>query len=225
MRKSLSLFLCFAFSLSYGPKVDVVEKITEEGIEVVINHLEPHKIKGEPSILSLVKEITIDTEAKAIAEAGVTDVLDFCVDSEGNIYFRITMSPEDLIYKFDKKGDFLFSFGRRGQGPKELMSPKSPRENELGQIEISDNTNGGLYFYDKSGEFIKKNALPQDVMKATLLTNGNILAIKKHFNRDAGRGERPIVLSNEDFEEIRILHPGKSLPNLMLAKTINPLEL
>ena len=77
----------------------------------------------------------------------------------------------------------------------------------------------------KSGEFIKKNALPQDVMKATLLTNGNILAIKKHFNRDAGRGERPIVLSNEDFEEIRILHPGKSLPNLMLAKTINPLEL
>ncbi|MFC2167252.1 6-bladed beta-propeller [Acidobacteriota bacterium] len=224
MKKTICLVSILIFTSFYGPKQDV-EKITEDGIEVVINHLDPYKIEGEPSILHLVKEISIDTEENAIAETGVTDVLDFCVDSEGNIYFRITMSPEDLVYKFDKNGKFLFSFGRRGQGPSELMSPKSLIENELGQIEISDSANSGLYFYDKSGEFIEKISLPQDFMKATLLRNGKILAIKRYFNKEEGRGERPIILCNDKYEVIRTLHSGKSFPNLQLAKTINPLEI
>jgi len=225
VKKTICLVSILIFTSFCGSKQDVVEKITEDGIEVVINHLEPYKIKGEPSLLSLLKEITIDTEVNIFAELGVTDVLDFCVDSEGHLYLRTRRSGQDLIYKFDSEGKFQLSFGREGQGPGELMSPKSLIENEEGHIEISDNANRRQYFFDKNGELIREISLPQDIERANILSDGNILAIKRHFNRDAGRGERPIVLSRKDFAEIKILHPGKSIPNLMLAKTINPLEL
>ena len=45
------LFLAMTlFFISCGPKEDSVERIIEDGVEVVINRLEPHTIKGEPGI-------------------------------------------------------------------------------------------------------------------------------------------------------------------------------
>lgn len=218
-------FVFFLLLASFGFKQSKVKKITEDGIDVILNYKEPYKIKGEHSALKLVNEITIDTEAITLAEAGITEVFDFCVDSEGNIYFRNRRSGQDLIYQFDSKGKFQLSFGREGRGPGELMSPKSLVENEEGQIEISDNANRRQYFFNKKGDLIREISLPQDFMRATFLSNGNVVAIKRHFNRDGGRGERPIVLSSEDFVEIKTLHHGIGFPNLTLAKTINPLEL
>jgi hypothetical protein len=37
-----------------------VEKTLENGVEVVINHLEPYKVKGETAKLELKKELKID---------------------------------------------------------------------------------------------------------------------------------------------------------------------
>ena len=70
-----------------SPKQDEVEKIIENGVEVVVNHLEPYKIKNEPKTLSLEEEFTIDTESDDLALKGFTEISGFDVDSEGNIYF------------------------------------------------------------------------------------------------------------------------------------------
>lgn len=229
--KKIVLLISILFLFIYcGPKQAEVDKIIEDGVEVVLNHLEPYEVRGEPSKLILEEKLRIDTENDEIAETGLTDIAEFNIDSEGNIYFLNSQNPENYCFKFDNEGEFVIAFGKRGQGPSEHMSAQGLRENEQGQIEIFDNTNEmqkgnrRLFFYEKSGKFIKEIKLPQEVLRATLLRNGNVLAIKSHFNMELGREIRPIVLYNEDYEEIKILHPGLSLGHLQLAKTLNPLE-
>jgi len=140
--------------------------------------LEPYKIKEEPSNPNLEEELIIDFEREDLKEKGVKEVLGFDVDSEGNIYFIVSRSSEDLILKFDEKGDYLSSFGRRGQGPGELAAPRYLRVDELEKIHISDNARNKLNLFEKNGDLIKEISLPSNYRIATLLGNGKFLAVK-----------------------------------------------
>jgi len=113
MKKVILLMVILSLLFYCNPRQDKVEKIVEDGVEVVLNHLEPYKIKGEPNILHLEEELTIDTEKDEILEVGVTDIKDFDIDSEGNVYFfQERENDENLVYKFDKKGNFVNTFGK-----------------------------------------------------------------------------------------------------------------
>ena len=82
MKKATCLVLILIFFAFCGPKRDVVEKIIEDGIEVVINHLEPYKISGEPHSLNLIREFAIDTEDEKLLEIGLIGIESFDVDEE-----------------------------------------------------------------------------------------------------------------------------------------------
>jgi len=84
------------------------------------------------------------------------DKLDVAVDSEGNIY--ILDIGNQRILKFDKKGEFIWEAGRRGQGPGEFQSQPShytysikltPSED----IAVRDDRN--IHFFSKSGDYKK----------------------------------------------------------------------
>ncbi len=64
---SVKIFICIILVLilfsSCRPKQTQIEKITEDGVEVIINHLEPYEIKGEPNNVYLEKIFSINTEA------------------------------------------------------------------------------------------------------------------------------------------------------------------
>jgi len=93
-------------SLSCGPGQPKVEKITEDGIEVVINRRDPYQMKGEPSSFELQKEVTIDTEGKDLAELGISRIRDVNVDRDGNVYFirySNSTAAEDLFGLSDEK--------------------------------------------------------------------------------------------------------------------------
>jgi len=212
-----------SLSFYFGPNQEKVTKIIEDGVEIVVNYLEPYKIEGEPNTLILKEEFNIDFEREDLGKIGITEVLMFDADSEGNLYLRISRSSQDLIYKFDEKGNFLSSFGRKGQGPGELVSPKSLRVNTMDQIEISD-SHRKLYLFEKNGVLIREISLSQGYMMATILENGKILAMKSYFNQEEGRNRFPIVLCDEHLEETKILHPGRGFSHLRIAKKINPLE-
>ena len=74
MKKLMFLSLAIFVLCSCGPKQEKAKKLTEEGVEVIINPKEPCKIKGEFSTLHLEKEFTIDTENEKIAEMGLYDI-------------------------------------------------------------------------------------------------------------------------------------------------------
>ena len=79
--KKFSIFLYIVlFLLHCGPKQDKVERKIENGVEIVINHLEPYKI-GSQSSFTLEEILTIDTEDDEIANLGIPDIFGFEVNS------------------------------------------------------------------------------------------------------------------------------------------------
>jgi len=225
MKKLIYLISVLSLFLYCGTKQEKVEKIMEDGVEVVLNHLEPYKIKGEPSTLHLEEDLIINFEREDFTEIGIKEIVGFDVDSDNNIYFRLSSSSANYIYKFDAKGKFLFSFGRRGQGPGELEFPRYFRVNELDQIIVSDSRRNKLFLFEKNGDIIREISLASNHRIATLLGNGNTLVMKGSFNQEEGRTDFPIILCNEDLEEIKMLHPGRSMPNFSFAIKANCLRL
>ena len=138
MKKIILLVVTLSLLFYCKHSKDEVERVIEDGVEVIVNHLEPYKIRGEPVTLHLEEEFMIDFEREDLTEIGIKEIVGFDVDSNNNIYFRLASSSANYIYKFDDKGKFLFSFGRRGQGPGELEFPRYLRINELDQIVISE---------------------------------------------------------------------------------------
>lgn|GEM_PF-5523430 len=126
MKKATCLILALSVLYACTPKTELPERIMEDGVEVVLNRLEPYTIKGKPSTFTLQKEFSIDTEDDATAQLGLTDIgLHFDVDSEANVYLTTYQNTEGMVYKFDSSGNFVRSFLRKGQGP---GSPDSFRQ-------------------------------------------------------------------------------------------------
>jgi hypothetical protein len=209
MKKLIYLISILLVFSCCGPKQQKIEKIMEDGVEVIVNHLEPYKIKGEPSTLHLEEEFTIDTEKDEIAEQGVTDIRAFDVDSEGNIYFfQERESDKNLIYKFDKNGHFVTLFGRRGQGPGEIQLPVYLNITRQDEIPIQDYGAFKLYIFDRKGTIIKETRL---VSKGAgqfafyPLENGNYLKFRDYFDPSTRHRYDILDLYNSRFEEIKEL--------------------
>ena len=168
----LVFLLCFTFGCQ---RQEQVERFMEDGVEVIVNHLEPYRIEGEPVQLYLEEKLTIDTENEVIAEKGLTNILYFDVDADGNIYFSNDRPQENFFLKFDRNGNFVTAFGRKGQGPGELLEPMFLIINNQDEVLIMDEGKRKLFFFTKEGDYIK--SIPQDAATVALfpLENGNYL--------------------------------------------------
>ena len=74
---------------------------------------------------------------------------DIAVDEEGNVF--VLDSGNHRIQKFDPQGNFLASFGRRGQGPGEFQYPQSLDIDKKGFMYISDSGNQKLQILKPNG--------------------------------------------------------------------------
>lgn len=179
MKKFVFIVMVLSLIPSCSEKQENVERIMEDGVEVVINHLEPYKIQGEPEELYLEEILTIDMEKDAIAELGLADAHTFDVDSEGNIFiFQFPKEGEHLVFKFSKAGEFLMSFGDVGQGPGEIQYPGYLRMTSDDEIPIIDRTAKKLMFFDTYGVFLREirfDLIYRPYRGFELLENGNFL--------------------------------------------------
>jgi len=62
MRKLIILTLVFFLSVCCVQKSPEIDRIIEDGVEVVLNHIKPYRIKGQSSTFSLEKAFSSDTE-------------------------------------------------------------------------------------------------------------------------------------------------------------------
>jgi hypothetical protein len=176
MKKLLGLFLGFLFIYSCGTKQDEVERYMENGVEVVINHVEPYKIKGERSTFKIEEELIIDTEREGLAELGMGSAGEFNVDSKGNIYIMGFKNEENFIYKFDRNGNYVTSFGKRGQGPGELEWPMCPVINEQDEMVITDRKK--LIIFGEKGNLIDEIRIKIRTLGIEPLPNGKYIVFK-----------------------------------------------
>jgi len=195
-----------------------IERYTEDGVEVVVNHLEPYKVEKEPSHLYLEEEFRIDTEKEDIVATGLTDINYINVDFKGNIYCLNEKSQENFILKFDRNGNFVTGFGRKGQGPGELQMPILPLITSQNEIVIMDQGRRELLFFTEDGTFIKSISRDASTIGIFPLENGNYLMATVIFDPESDNiMEYPFSVFSSDFKEIKELDRVK-FPNYLRGR-------
>jgi len=221
MKKIILLISALALLIYCGPKQEEVERIMEDGVEVVINHLEPYKINGETTSLTLEKEFTIDLEEDVIVERGLTEPnAGVDVDSKGNIYlFQQPKGDNHFVFKFDRDGNYVTSFGRKGQGPGELQYAWYMRVTNLDEIAITAINERKLIIFDNNGEFKEAKALNPGIIEAFPLESGYYLIKKMPISFQDKYLDYPLYLSDSNLGEIKELDKFSS-QNDYLVDTI-----
>ena len=200
---SLFLILCLLFSCSTSK--EGVKRVYEEGVEVVLNRLEPYDVEGLPSTLTLERLFSIDTEQDAVAETGLVDTAYFDIDSEGYVYFLGPVSGENMVFKFSEKGEFLFSFGRIGQGPGEIQRGYSIQIVSDDSVVITNGGNNRLTIFYGDGTLKEEIATGSNVNAAALLPNGNVLLYKNILDPASDYLTNPLFLCSPELEELKEL--------------------
>jgi hypothetical protein len=212
MKKLIYLILILSLFLFCGPKQEKVERIMEDRVEVVLNHIEPYRIKGEPSTFTLEEEFVIDLERDDIAEIGLTEIQDFAVDSAGNIYFSDSNSKENLIFKFDAQGNHLKSFCLKGQGPGEL--PGAPMMMFTENDELMAYSGMKLLLFEPDGSLLREvKTNVRYSSGATYLDNGNyLMGITRYPQGGSGNTTYITMLYDSQFNEIKELDRIETFP-------------
>jgi hypothetical protein len=125
----------------------------EDGIPVVYNPKEPVQVKGQPSKLILKEDLTIgkDTDDTDYMFSGLQHAQ---VDEEGYMYAADW--KEILIKVYDKNGQHVRSFGRKGQGPGEIGIPAYLGIFQGDKVVIFDRPNGKFIFFNRDGELLNE---------------------------------------------------------------------
>jgi hypothetical protein len=205
VNKLLCLFVGMSFLISCGGKQPKVDKVIEDGVEVVLNHLEPYKLKGQPSQLDLEEETRIDFEKEEYSGLGLKEP-DFAeADSQGNIYVVEQYSASGFfIYEFSPTGEFIKKFCKMGQGPGEIQGISGLFINKSGHILISDRSAGKLLEFDTAGDFVKETKAHHVMQEVVPLDNGNYIA--RRTAKDSSEGRHWFLcLFGPDFEELKKL--------------------
>ncbi len=224
IRRMLPLFICLILFFSCTPKTEKAERIIEDGVEVVLNRLEPYTLKGEPSIFALEREFSIDTEKEEMTGLGLTDIgLYFDVDSGGNIFLNCHENPDGLIFQFDREGNFIRSFAHKGQGPGELQGRNYLSlyltVDQTDNIAASDFGNK-LAVFGADGELLKENRIDSRTICMIPLANGNYLSYLAIMDaRSDFLNQNPLSLLDSKFEEIKELDK-QMVPNPIIGKRL-----
>jgi hypothetical protein len=205
MRKlSLCLF-GMALLVSCKATQPQIDKVIEDGVEVVLNHIEPYRIPGQPSTFSLERLFSIDTERVDLAEAGMGSAGEWDADDSGNIYVVGFKNKENYIFRFDPEGRLAASFGRRGQGPGELQWPFLSDVSAAGEISISDYMQK-FVVYDRDGRLLKEAKLKRRLLHIEALGNGKFLVFG--FRPELSSGGSyvdALSLCDGEFNDLKIL--------------------
>lgn len=92
------------------------------------------------------------------------------VDSDLNMY--ILDGGNYRLLKFDKDGNFIWSTGRKGQGPGEFQYPGKVIITHDGEIVVSDSRS--LNFFDAQGKYKRTVKIGKSFRNVTFLTDGRM---------------------------------------------------
>ena len=212
MKKYITFILILLIFSYCTPEQEKVERIIEDGVEVVVNHIEPYQIKREPSTFSLEEEFVVDLERDDLAEIGLTEIQDFAVDSAGNIYFSDSHSKESQIFKFDASGNHLKSFCPKGQGPGEL--PSAPMMMFTEDNELVAYSGMKLLLFKSDGSLIREvKTNVRYSSGATCLGNGNyLMGITRYPKEVSEKTSQIVMLYDSQFNKIKELDRIETFP-------------
>lgn len=203
MNRPLCILLGIGLLASCGSRETRIDKVIEDGVEVVLNHIDPYRIKGQPITITLEKVLSIDLEREDLAKAGLLSGGEWDVDDDGNIFIVGFKNSENFIYRFNYTGLLTGSFGRRGQGPGELLGP-SLSGVYGGEIVLSDFVGMKYVVYDLDGRFLREKRL-EHPDRLCPLGNGKFVGFGPQLDPTAKAFYYALTLRDADFHELKVL--------------------
>ncbi len=148
-----AIIICFVgFSNVYGQKIE-----NKDGTRIVHNEKKGKWGKNYP--LSLEETGTLG-DFYAEDENYVFYIPEDVVkDKDGNLY--VLDAGNFRIQKFNRKGQFILSFGNEGQGPGEFRLPSDIGIDEEGNIHVSDMVNRRIEIFSPEGRSVQSKR-PED---------------------------------------------------------------
>jgi hypothetical protein len=218
----LAVGLVCLFLAGCGGKGGTVEKITENGVEVVLNHLEPYRMPGRTSSLTLQEIMAVDTENDSVAKAGVTDIYLLDVDSQGNIYVMVPPThPGNVVFKLSPEGKPLLSFGPMGQGPFELEYPSGLHIDRTDRVWALESPKNKYHIYDTSGKPLAEGTPDGGFEDLVQLDNGTFLVSRMEKGDLKGKYlSMAIGIYDRDFRIRREIDRFTKAPNKMIYKQV-----
>jgi len=216
----LAEFLIFTLFFSCSTPDVSVDKTYENGVEVVLNHLQPYEMENESSTFTLERIFSIDTEKANIAELDLGDIAFFDIDTEGNIYCIGRRTGENIIFKFNDKGEFQLSFGRKGQGPGEIQAAFYIHVTQSDEIVITNAGNNRMSVFFGDGTLKEEIKTGSGINAVCPLPNGNILLYKNFVDPTQDYiTQNPLILHNSSFEELQELD-RQMVPNPIVGERL-----
>ena len=218
----MAIGLVCLFLAGCGGKRGVIEKITENGVEVVLNHLEPYRLPGRTSSLVLQEIMAVDTENDSVAKAGVTDIYLLDVDSQGNIYVMVPPThPGNVVFKLSPEGKPLLSFGPMGQGPFELEYPSGLHIDTTDRVWALESPKNKYHIYDTSGKPLAEGTPEGGFGDLVQLDNGTFL-VSRREKGDLKRKYLSLAIGiyDRDFRIRREIDRFTKVPNKMIYKQV-----
>lgn len=200
----MSLSLSIALFFIGCTNQDKIERIFENGVEIIINPLQSHKLKEGLSSFKLQEDFRIDTEDNFYAEIGLSEITSFALDSEGNIFLLNPRRSDFFIFKFDNSGNYVKCFGRKGQGPGEIQRAFFICVDADDRIVTTDLVTLKVVFFDNNGELSDEISLPSQMSAVLPLRKGNYLTLRRVMDRSGWQPAYGFALAifNSEFSEI-----------------------
>lgn len=224
MKKIAVCLLGVVLVVSCKEKQSQVDKVIENGVEVVLNHLEPYKLRDELSHLQLEEETHIDFENEELSGLGLKEPDIVEADSKGNIYIIEKFPASDyFVYKFSPDGSFIKKFGKKGQGPGEVQGIVDLLFGKNDRLMIVDPDVNKVVEFDTEGSYLRETKLPAGLFDVLPLPNGNFLG-RRFPKTKADPVGMYLSLLDPNFKEIKLIDfydmsgfaPGKKSPGFIV---------
>lgn len=186
----------------------------ENGVTIVENPKLPVSLEGVPSRPKLKEELVIGR-----AGTGQTPVFSSVrwlgVDDRENI---VVYDAKEVCFKvFDKNGKFTNKFGKRGQGPGEIMNPMGIGMVDHKFIAVNDSGNNRFTYFSITGECVKEtNRGKYRLLSGLADRDGNIYGITLKFGD---------TVNQELIKYDAHFRPLKTIALIALPKEPPPAEL
>ena len=156
--------------LNCGKKKDTYTIEIKDGVRHIHNHapLWGDTLKVALEFVQKIGDLEAEDENYLLHRvSGVT------VDSGGNIY--VIDSGNYRIQKYDSNGKYLATFGRKGQGPGEFLSPQSIGVDSTGNIYVYDKGNNRISVLSKEGRALRTFKFGRNAAEFRLLQSGEFI--------------------------------------------------
>jgi hypothetical protein len=200
MRRILALF-CLTILLICCGKQEKVDRVVENGVEVVLNpKVPPYPVSIAPSRI-----FSLSTGRDDLAAAGLTDfAMGFDVDSRGFIYIGCLKNEEGPIFKFDPQGDLVLTFSHIGQGPGEIQGEAILDVSAADEIIVTNADNRKILFFSSEGKLLREQKVKTDIARAIPLLDGNFVAWSRILDsKSEFLAQHPLLLAGPDLEVLQ----------------------